>query len=239
MQMLNEKSVLKIPLLVEVIGESESGKTHFSCTAPRPFLVDTTVKQEALPIIRKLHSDWEKRYVSVRIWEELEAAIERAVQSIDVATVILDTSMDLADLAASHWLKEKKKEAVWPITQWKHVRDKIDMLINKVTAQSGRNMVLTAGFKDEWVQDKRTGKRIRDGYIRLPQQADIRLYIKILEKTKTLESGIAVTLYERECQIVKNRFKDRAGKDWIPMLNPVDWKTLIAATGIKEEELVQ
>ena len=229
---------MKQPLLVELIGEPETGKSHFSCTAPRPFIIDTTVQKEALPVIKKLHVDWEQRYKSVRDWDGLKEAVSGAVLRQDVATIVIDTSMDLQDLAKDAWLKEKKKEAVYPITQYVHVRDKIDGLINAVR-EAEKNMIVTAGFKDEYVQDKRTGHRIRDGYARTPQQADIRLYLKILEKVRTSEGGIAVTVYERECVVIKNRFRDKAGKDWIPMLNPVDWKTLIAATGIKEEELVQ
>jgi hypothetical protein len=224
-------------VLVEIIGEPESGKSHLSLLFPRPFLLDTTVKQEALPIIRKLHTDWEKRYKPVRSWEDLEKEVESAVAREDVATIVFDTSMDLQDLAAIHWLKEKKKESVFPITQYKHVRDKIDVIINQVQ-KAEKNMVVTAGMKDEYIQDKKTGKRIRDGYARMPQQADIRLYLRIAEKTKVSESGIAVTEYVRECVVVKNRFRDKAGKDWIPNLNPVDWKTLMQATGLSEEEWV-
>jgi len=250
------------PLLVELIGEPESGKTHTSLLFPYPALFDTTPKQEAKPIIRKLFpEEWKKRYFTVRTWEELVNGVKAALERDDVKTVVVDTSADLQDLAAKHWMKEKGKEAVYPITQYAHVRDKVDELID-IVARKEKNLVFTAGMKDEWTGKKdeahATGRRIREGFARAPKACDIRIYLYLEEvwqcptckKTLRLPMGqsglkcmscaVDFTLLgaERMNKIVKDRFVDRASKNWTESLKKIDYVTLMESTTLPKEEWI-
>jgi len=251
------------PLLVEIIGEAESGKTHNSSSMfPQPAHFDTSPKQEAKPIIRKLFpEDWKKRYFTVRMWEDLMSGVKAALERDDVKTIVIDTSADLQDLAAKHWLKEKGKDAVYPITQYAHVRDKVDELIDMV-ARKEKNLVFTAGMKDEWVgkgtDAHATGRRIREGFARSPKACDIRIYLYLEEiwqcpnckntlKLPTGQSGLKCTPcgkdfaligVERANKMVKNRFVDRAGKNWVESLKKLDYQTLMESTTLPKEEWI-
>jgi len=246
------------PLLVELIGEPESGKTHTSLLFPKPALIDTTSKREARPIAVKLYKEeWKKRYFPVETWEELIARIKEAVEREDVKTLIIDTSMDLQHLAAKAWMKEEGKKAVFPITQYAHVRDKVDEIIEIITGKE-KHLVFTAGMKDEWVADKSTGRRIRDGYRRTPFQADIRLYLQLQEVWQCPEckntlrlpvgqSGLrclkcardmALIEVTRIATVIKNRFIDKASKEWIPILKEISYTAIMEATKLPKEEWI-
>lgn len=220
----------KVPLLVEVIGEPGVGKTHFSLLFPSPFLIDTTAKGEALPIVMKLYpDDWQKRYRNISDWEELEQAVGEALADESIKTVIIDTSADLQRLAVAEYLRRTKKQAVYPITQYQHVRKLIDDLQWKII-KALRNLVLVAQMKDEYVQNQKTGRRIRDGYKKTPFQADLRFYI-YLER----EDDGSV---RRHVKVVKNRFVDPTGPDWVDEINP-SWEDVKAITKLPEEVFVE
>ncbi len=220
---------MKIPLYVEVIGEPESGKTHFSLTAPNPFLIDTTPKFESLPILMKLYpDDYLARSRNVRTWKDIEEAVNFALEK-KFMTIIFDTSADLQQLAAEQWLKETGKKAVYPITEYRWVRMKVDNLIWKII-NSGINVILTSQMRDEWVGDKRTGRRERDGYKKAEFQADIRLYFYIEKENES---------YKRHVRVVKNRFVDRTSKDWVEeLVGNVTFSDIVKITKLPEEVVV-
>jgi len=237
------------PLFVEIIGEPEVGKTHLSCTFPSPLLLDTTPKAEAMPIIRKLHEDWRNRYVRVRSWKDVVAVLERLKEDKEkkFKTVVVDTSADLQNLAAAEWLEEVNKErrkagkdelkAVFPITEYRWVRAKVDDFICEVVDPDrlGRNLVFIAQMKDEWVGGKSTGRRCRDGYKKAPFYADIRLYMFL--EAVTDEKGLATGRYVRKCRVVKNRFIDKCSEEWVEYINP-SWEEIVKITGLSPEEVV-
>ena len=209
---------MKIPLLVEVIGEPAVGKTHFSLTFPQPFLIDTTPKAEAMVIVMKLHKDWKKRYVNATRYEELVSAVEEAVRREDVKTVIIDTGADLQAIAAKHYLEMKKRQGLMPV-EYGRVRDMVDQQIIRRVIESEKNLVVTAQVKDEYIDGQKTGRKIRDGYPRLPHMADIELQI-ILDKEASPP--------KRRIMVLKNRFMDATDPNYISELEPQN------AEGVKQ-----
>ena len=228
---------MKIPLLVELIGEPASGKTHLALLFPNPLLIDTTPKKESMVVVKKLYpDDWDKRYKSVNTMAMLRSAVDYGI-SKGFKTIIFDTSADLQRLATAEWLQEQKKDRVYPIMLYGQIRDRVDELFYKIV-KAERNIVCTSQLKDEWVKGERTGRKERDGYKRLNFMADIRLYLKIVEK-KDLKTG--AIRFVRIAKVLKNRFIDLTDENYIFEIENPDFlkiKDLVLKGGIKEEDLV-
>ena len=220
---------MKIPLLVEIIGDPATGKTHASLQFPNPFLIDTTPKMEALPIVMKLHKDWRERYVNVRDWKMLERAVDSALQR-EFKTIVFDTSVDLQRLAAEEWCRQHGKERVYPITLYGQVRQLVDNVINKIVSY-GRNIVFTSQLRDEYIDGQKTGRKERDGYKKLPYFCDIELLVK-LEK-----EGDKVV---RKWRVLKNRFVDRTSPEWVDgWEGDLTWERIVELTKLPREVLVE
>jgi len=229
----------KTPLLVEIIGEPATGKTHLSLLFPNPMLIDTTPKKEALSIVKKLYpEDWQKRYRHVTTMAELRNAVEYGLKA-GFKTIIFDTSADLQKLATKEWLIEHKKESPYPIVVFGQIRDKVDEVIYKII-KSNVNVVTTSQLKDEWIKGEKTGRRERDGYKRLAFMSDIRLYLKIVEK-KVEVGGKTGVKYVRVAKVIKNRFIDITSPDYVFEIENPDFekiKKLVLKGGLSEDDLV-
>lgn len=243
----------KQPLLMEIIGEAEAGKTHTSLLFTNPALIDTTAKCEALSIIKKVFpEDYEKRYFSVRSWQDILEAVKK-IKERGFKTVVIDTAADLQEIAGKAWLVEVnmvrkrtgKSEwaSIFPITNYKYVRTKVDNLIFEIVSPKKMccNLVFIALMKDEWKGGKKgsfTGRRKRDGYKKSAFQADLRLFLQ-LEK-EIGENQIPTGKYVRKCTVVKNRFTDRCGSDWVnEIVTPLSFEKIMTITKLPEEEWVR
>lgn len=220
----------KIPLMIEIIGEAGVGKTHMALQFPRPIVFDTTPKGEALPVVIKLFGAEKAREIWQPVYtlNELKQKVGLALSSGKYATIIIDTSANLQDMSKKDWLKQKGREKPLPF-EYVEIREPIDELIETITKKYGKNLVFTSQMKDEYGPDgKKTGRRIRDGYVKLPFMCDIRLYIELRKNNDK---------YERIVHVVKNRFRDKASDEWIPTISPT-WEDIVKLTGLPEEVLV-
>jgi len=231
---------VKLPLHVEIMGEPEVGKTHLGCLFPAPAIIDTTAKREALPIAMKLLPDWAERYFKVYSLEDIREALRHIEKKNGeepgfVKTIVIDTSADLQRLAAEEWIREHGKKQVFPVTQYAHVRSKIDELIHKVLDGLKLNLVFISQMKDEYAGGEKTGRRVRDGYKKTPFQADIRLYLYF-------EKGEEGKIVSRKAQVVKNRFVDPLAEGNPRVIGDPDWgaiRELVLSGGYPEEVLVE
>ncbi len=247
---MSEEIKKKQPLLLEIIGEAEAGKTHTSLLFSNPALIDTTAKCEALSIVKKVFpEDYEERYFSVRSWQEILDAVKK-IKEARFKTVVIDTAADLQEVAGEAWLKEvngARKRAgksewkeIYPITNYKFVRMKVDAMIFEIVSPKKMccNLIFIALMKDEWMKGKSTGRRKRDGYRRSNFQADLRLFLQ-------LEKGVGEDLmptgkYVRKCTVVKNRFVDKCSEEWKGEIEtPLTFEKIMEVTLLKREEWVE
>ena len=187
-----------IILLVEIIGETGVGKTYIASTAPKPFLIDTSVKGEACTTFKRVgremfNTDYSDRYVHVQNWVDIQSAIKKSCERFDVSSVIIDNSSDLQDMAKDKYLSSFDKKRVQAIqVEYGKIRDLVDVDTTfKVAAMppngAGKNLILTSQMKDKWKQVQTSSNdvkaiqdgRMRDGYARLDFQSDIRLHVVI------------------------------------------------------------
>jgi len=226
---------LKIPLFCEIIGEPAVGKTHLSLQFPDPVLLDTTPRGEAMPIVMKIFpKTWKERWVRIRRFQDLRNAVNQAIRD-KRRTVVVDTGADLRQLGAEEYCKEKSKKAVYPLTEWRWVNEKIKEFIDRVLIDGEMNLVFTAQMKDEWKigPDRQLVKvgRQRDGYPKMPFYADLRLYMVLSESSEKVE---------RRVYIVKNRFVDRASSEWVSELKPpFSFESIMKLTRLPEEMWVR
>lgn len=219
----------KIPLLVELIGEPESGKTHFSLLFPNSILMDTTPLGEGKVIIKKVYpDDWKSRYFAIKSMKDVRKAVVIA-KEVNRKTVSIDTSSGLVDLAAREWCIENDKKAVYPIVNYGRVYDKVDMVLSDIL-DSGINLVLTSGLKDEYKDGEKTGRREHDGYKRLQHYCSIRILLQLKSEGDK---------WIRTTRVAKNRFRDKAGEDYIHSLGSINFDEIIRLTGLDEEMIIK
>jgi len=206
-----------LPLLLEIAGEPGVGKTHLSLTFPHPYIFDTTPKREAEVVAYKLYgSSYVKNYEWVPNYQTLVKSLSRILaERPDVKTIVIDTGSDLQAMAADYETQRKDRERLMPY-EYGRLREMIDEDITEKTIAAGRNLVMTSQMDDEYVDGKKTGRRVVKGYKRLAFQADIRLYMTLGASAIDVMPGGTVFYVtpkpaakpERKAVVVKNRFTD-------------------------------
>jgi len=237
------EEIRKVPLLVEIIGEPASGKTHLSSLFPKPALFDTTPKGEGYTILRKLYpSEWKMRYFRIRSFDDFMKELKYLkTKEGFFSTVIVDTSVDLRTLGAKEWLKNHTDRTNLMPEEWGWVNQRINEFITEITDTEKMclNLVLTAQMQDEYVARKTTGRRIRKGVPTMNFQSDIRLFLQVIQKVdpKTMKY---IDEWERTCRVIKCRFRDQTNKvDWKIMLEKLSWEGIKELSKLKSEEVVE
>lgn len=201
----------KIPLLIELIGEEGAGKTHTGLLFPNPILIDCTEQGEGKLIAMKIFpNDWEKRYRHLGDWRGL----------LDIpdgfATYVFDTSKGLVRLMGDKWCAKYKKQRVYPPMAYGEVHNMVDSLVRSIMFKPA-NVVMTSIFRDEYIDDKKTGVRERDGYKRLRFESWLRFHIKIVNN-------------KRVYKVIKNRFVDRISSDYVSEFEDFSFDKIIQFT---------
>ena len=207
----------KMPILVEIIGESAVGKTHTSCLFPKSVLFDMTPEKEGeLIAIKIFGNDYHDRYFKINNYNDFLNAVTNIPD--DTKTVVIDTSKDFIKIIADEWLVrenrklvamgKRKLTRVYPTTLYGQVYRMADDEVKRLM-KIPCNVVFTSIMTDEYVNSEKTGRRVRDGYSRLPFQCWLRIAISI-------ENG------KRIYKIIKNRFVDKISDDYVESFNNED-----------------
>lgn len=186
----------KIPLLIELIGEEGTGKTHTGLLFPNPILLDCTEQGEGRLIAMKIFpNEVDKRYKHITDWHDLLSVPD------GFTTYVFDTSKDVVRLMGDKWCDKYKKKQVYPPQAYGQVYNMFDKIIRSIMHKPA-NVVMTSIFRDEYVDDKKTGIRERDGYKRLRFESWLRLHIVIKDN-------------KRVFKVIKNRFIDKLSDDYV------------------------
>lgn len=171
----NKVSAKETPrLIVAIDGREKHGKTHFSLTAPGPialFNMDMGLEgvirnDDSFGFKRKV---WEKKYRLVdkndadrakKCWSEIASDYTDAVDDKDVRTICIDTATEMWEILRI--ARFGRLTQVMPF-QYGPVNAEYRELIRQAYA-SDKNLILIHKLKDEYVNDKRTGKQERAGF---------------------------------------------------------------------------
>ena len=165
-------------LILSITGEWKTGKTEFSLTAPAPIAyIDMDTGTEG--VIEK----WAKKKVIKRIsfdyhdstderewremWEKCSKAFIASLQHPQIRTLVWDTATegyDLVKMARFGKLNKvnlhEGKALPYP---YGPVNTEFRDLLRRAL-KTNKNVILIHKTKDEYVDDKRTGKKLMAGY---------------------------------------------------------------------------
>lgn len=167
-------------IVVGIAGYAGLGKTHFINTFPNPVIADTEARAQ---IVMNKFDGFRLRKITKNM-----AQIRQTVQVIaehvcpdsskrNQYTFALDSSSDFQQMAESEYLKEAKKEKVYPLVLWSKIFDKMDKIFD-VVRELGLNAVFTQQLKEEYEGEKKTGQLIPAGYKKLPYRVDVHLHLR-------------------------------------------------------------
>lgn len=167
-------------IIAGIIGGAGDGKSHFANTFPNPVTSDT---EGRMHIVAKKFE--QKNYIKhtpnmQTIRDTLTMMLTQLVPDRNDRykwSWIMDSGSDWLQMAESEYLKEAKKEKVYPMVLWAQVYDKIDQVFDLIRKQ-GINCVITQQLKEEYAGEKKTGNWIAAGYKKFPYRVDVLIHMR-------------------------------------------------------------
>ena len=220
----------KISLVITIIGEVKTGKSHLamlglSGTGEDTIMIDVTAAGHAkLAAMNVYGDDFEEKYFHVdQDAKEIKRVIE---EHPDVKTICIDESKNLRDAFAKPVLEKINKErakdkkgpirTIFPITRWADVYADVDDMFRKYDGK--HNFIITGGLKEKRVFDKEskmnvlTGGKESDGLRTLKTLADIGITVST-DNDKGVRS--------RSAKVKINRLLDYAGDGWVDEIKDI------------------
>ena len=210
---------LKVPILcVEYFGGEATGKTYNGLTFPKPALLDTEGK--GIVVARQLGID---KVTKAESFFDVIDFVNTVINDPEIETAVFDSSRDIVDMAEALTLEQLEKSGLYSsagAVLYTHVYQKMDWIVQTLRAHN-KNCVFTSRVKDEYKNNVRTGKQIRDGYKKAPYQFDV-----VIELTTLIEWDDEVyVLIEPVAKVYKNGFVRKGSSK--PYLEVADYKTLV------------
>ena len=181
-----------------LLGEPKTGKTHFSLTYPAPILLvsldlgadfviqkhysgkDIKVLKYELPIVDTLKPQaWAEP-----LWTRIKTDYETELNSKKYKTVILDTGTSLWEIIRYSFVEEQNRNQLRS-RDYGEPNARFTAILQKPILM-GINMVTINHLKDEYVEDKSTGKKVIDGFRRTNSYVDIIASSEFRKATKKM-----------------------------------------------------
>ena len=171
----------KEPIIVSIISEAGFGKTHFTNTFPNPVFNDTEGRAQIVARKFKREKNYIKHTTSMKtIRETITLMKDILCQNEEDRhnwTWVIDSGSDWLQFAETEYLKEAKKEKIYPTVLWAQVYNKIDKVFDTIR-KLGFNAIITQQVKEEYKGDKPTGNLIPAGYKKFPYRVDVSIHLK-------------------------------------------------------------
>ncbi len=175
-------------LITLITGEEKTGKTYIACTAPQPvhFLSwdtgtaatvskfqkaghDIHRKHTSLPAFKKGASPADVMKLFRPLWDEFVEDWS-AVISIGKGTVVVDTETVEYLLARYAFLGGITAATKGDTYKFGDIYAQLEHMIGEVYDQTQMSAIFLGKHRDLYVDDKNTGRRVRNGWKDLPYQ---------------------------------------------------------------------
>jgi hypothetical protein len=165
----SDSTGVKSRLIVSVSGMEKQGKTHFALTAPDPMaLFDMDMGLEGVVQKFSKKTIWTADYKIIPndpnswevTWEKLRSSYKQVLTNQAIRTVVVDTATEqweLLRLARFGKLTQVMPHNYGPVNA--EYREMI-----RQAYLSDKNLVLIHKMKNEYLNDKRTGRKERAGF---------------------------------------------------------------------------
>lgn len=190
-----EDAYKKKKISIEISGEQGIGKTHLACSFPKPAFLDT--EHKGYVVLRKFAN---KRWFPAKNMQDARRFVEACLEDPEIETIVWDSGTDIQDWAEQELLAETGKlptDNIWPRVQYKQVYRKIDEQVFKIVGSTEeeikKNFIVTARVKDEYLNDQKTGRAIRDGYKKTPYQ--LQLMIQLEKGIRAYDGSLMLPQY--------------------------------------------
>lgn len=171
-------------IAVEIQADPDVGKTYFCAHACAKFddngkilehhaaVGDTEFKADIEmikiqnPFFKKLHT-----------FQDVRDFVYHCIKNPKIEAICIDSGSDLRAYAEQEFLDETGQKRVFPLVLFGRVFAKIDKLMKDIH-DAGKHLVVTSRLKDEYADDERTGRRIRDSYKKFPYQLPMMIHLQ-------------------------------------------------------------
>jgi hypothetical protein len=211
---------------IEVIGEPDIGKTFF-CTRA----CGETDKSGKIVKHHSALGDTENKgrismsqignpYLKeILTFQDFRDFVSECIRNPEIKVCCVDSGSDMRQMAEEEFCKENDLKRVYPIVLFGRVFIKIDYQIMQLF-QAKKHFISTSRIRDEFEDDVRTGRKIRDSYKKLPYQLPLMIVLQ-----RGIRDARGKVWFENHvfAEIFKDnfwkRFKekptDRIGKPWL------------------------
>lgn len=179
---INQEEKTKLVILIS--GREGKGKTHLASTiaSEEPaYLIDTEYR--ASIVTRKFSNI---KVLQAKNYSELKSSVQFIVKNEPAGTIIIDSASDLQIFAEIEYLNQTFKDKVGMPWNWSNVWKLCNEVIDEIKYSNKFNLILTSRVKEEYINDKPTGKLIPRIYSTLPYKADIMLQFSEDPKPKLI-----------------------------------------------------
>ena len=195
----------KAPIYFQVAAEGGVGKTHTSISSfPRPFLIDCTAHGDGKFTAKKLLGErFDTCYFYARGLFDVIGVVKDVIDSGEFATIVFDEYSGLRRLGQEWYLKEFKKNKVFPTTEWGVITRKINRDIIWKALDNDINVVVTSGFSDTYKDGDKTGGRNANS----PPGASIDIDFRIMLAENKSGDDVDVIVMKNKFMSIRDRNK--------------------------------
>jgi len=176
-------------VLILIAGPPAAGKTHLACSMAElgpVYLLDTEYRAH---LVSQKFENIKRKVVTN--YQEMVVAIKYIIDNFEPpGTIVIDSASDLQQFAEELYCDRADKERVGLPRNWGDVWELCNAVISLVKF-SDFNLVCTARVKEEYANDKATGKEVPRIYSALPYKMDLSLQLSgdIKEPPVLLKNG--------------------------------------------------